>query len=402
MPGRGTTDAIFIMRQLLEKYEMAGRGLYMVFVDLEKAFDRVPREVIWWSLRRKGVLEREIKVIMEMYTNIETSVKVEYTRSESFDVKVGVHQGSILSPLLFPLVMDEVTKDIREGVVKEMLYADDIVLVGDNWEEVESRYTRWKKALQEKGMKINVNKTKAFYTRRNFARMQMRKYPCSVCGKGMGRNSMQCTKCKHWVHKRCSGVHESLTREKDFTCKKCIPGVVFEDEDKMISLDGDNIEVVDKFSYLGDVISTEGGAQEAVTSRIRSAWKKFKEVSNVICGRSISLKIRGTLYKSYVRNALTYGAECWPLKMEDERRLKTTEMRMLRMMCGKILKDKMNNDKICEMTGVVRLEEFLREKRLRWLGHVERMDEERGPVNALLLEVDGTKKEDRKRGGKKY
>ena len=76
MPGRGTTDAIFIMRQLLEKYEMAGRDLYMVFVDLEKAFNRVPREVIWWSLRRKGVLEREIKAIMEMYTNIETSVKL--------------------------------------------------------------------------------------------------------------------------------------------------------------------------------------------------------------------------------------------------------------------------------------------------------------------------------------
>ena len=56
---------------------------------------------------------------------------------------------------------------------------------------------------------------------------------------------------------RCSGFRGSLTREKDFTCKKCIPGVVFEDEDKMISLDGGNIEVVDRFSYLGDVISTE-------------------------------------------------------------------------------------------------------------------------------------------------
>ena len=178
--------------------------------------------------------------------------------------------------------------------------------------------------------------------------------------------------------------------------------MVFEDEDKMISLDGDNIEVVDRFSYLGDGISTEGGAQKAVTSRIRSAWKKFKEVSNVICGRSMSLKVRGTLYKSYVSNALTYGAECWALKMEDERRLKTTEMRMLRMICGKTLKDEMNNEKIREMTGVVRLEEFLREKRLRWLGHVVKMDEERGPVKALLLEVNGTKKEDRKRGGKKY
>ena len=105
---------------------------------------------------------------MEMYTNIETSVKVEYTRSESFDVKVGVHQGSILSPLLFALVMDEVTKDIREGVVKEMLYADDIVLVGDNWEEVESQYTHWKKALPEKGQKNKCKQDKGFLYKKKF------------------------------------------------------------------------------------------------------------------------------------------------------------------------------------------------------------------------------------------
>ena len=54
-----------------------------------------------------------------------------------------------------------------------------------------------------------------------------------------------------------------------------------------------------------------------------------------------------------MRNALTYGAECWALKMEDESRLKTTEMRMLRMICGKTLKDEMNNEKIREMMGVV-------------------------------------------------
>ena len=152
---------------------MAGRDLYMVLVDLEKAFDRVPREVIWWTLRRKGVLVREIKAIMEMYTNIETSVKVEYTRSESFDVKVGVHQGSILSPLLFALVINEVTKDIREGVVKEMLHADDIVLVGDNWEEVESRYTRWKKALQEN----KCNQDKRFLYKRKFCTNANAKVP---------------------------------------------------------------------------------------------------------------------------------------------------------------------------------------------------------------------------------
>ena len=75
------------MKQLMEKNDVVGRNLYRVFVDFEKAFDRVPKEVIWWSLRRKVVLEREIKAIMEMYTNIETSVMVECTSWEPFHVK---------------------------------------------------------------------------------------------------------------------------------------------------------------------------------------------------------------------------------------------------------------------------------------------------------------------------
>ena len=104
------------------------------------------------------------------------------------------------------------------------------------------------------------------------------------------------------------------------------------------------------------------------------------------------MKVKGILYKSYVRSDLTYGAECWALKVDDESRLKTAEMRMLQMICGKTLKDKIDNEKIREMTGVERFEKFLRKQRLRWLGHVERMDEERGPVKALHLEVDGTKK----------
>ena len=95
-----------------------------------------------------------------------------------------------------------------------------------------------------------------------------------------------------------------------------------EDEDKMMNLDGNNLEVVDKFSYLGDVIICEGRTQEAVILRITSQWKNFKEISNVICGQSISLKVRGALYKSCVRIALTCGAECWALKAKDERKLK--------------------------------------------------------------------------------
>ena len=108
----------------------------------------------------------------------------------------------------------------------------------------------------------------------------------------------------------------------------------------------------------------------------------------------MSLKIRGVLYKSYVRSALTYGGECWALRIEDERRLITTEMGMLRLICGKTLKDKITDEKVREITGVDEMKKFLRGQRLRWLGHVERINENRGPAKVLLhFQIDGSKTE---------
>jgi hypothetical protein len=75
-------------------------------VDLEKAFDRVPREVVWWALRKLGVEEWLVKVIQAMYEGVTTAVKVTVGESEEFPVKVDVHQGSVLSPLVFIIVME--------------------------------------------------------------------------------------------------------------------------------------------------------------------------------------------------------------------------------------------------------------------------------------------------------
>ena len=69
------------------------------FVDLEKAFDRVPREVLWWALRSVGVDEWIVNVVRSMYCDTSASVKLQGCESSEFDVKVGVHQGSVLSPL---------------------------------------------------------------------------------------------------------------------------------------------------------------------------------------------------------------------------------------------------------------------------------------------------------------
>ena len=106
VPGRGTTDAISVVRQLQEKYLAANKRLYMAFVDLEKAFDRVTRKVIWWALRKLGVEEWIVQLVQGMYANARCRVRVGEGYSEEFEVKVDVHQGSVLSPLLFIIVLE--------------------------------------------------------------------------------------------------------------------------------------------------------------------------------------------------------------------------------------------------------------------------------------------------------
>ena len=102
----GTTDAIFVVRQLQEKYLAANKRLYMAFVDLEKVFDPVPRKVIWWALRKLGVEEWIARLVHGVYANARSHVRVGEEYSEEFEVKVGVHQGSVLSPLLFIIVLE--------------------------------------------------------------------------------------------------------------------------------------------------------------------------------------------------------------------------------------------------------------------------------------------------------
>ena len=84
------------------------------------------------------------------------------------------------------------------------------------------------------------------------------------------------------------------------------------------------------------------------------------------------MSLKGSMYKSHVKSALRYGAECWALKKENERKLQTTEMRMLCMICGRTLKDGISNEITCEITGVEKLKKFFREQKMQWFGHIEK------------------------------
>ena len=158
MPGKGTIGAVFILRRIQEEYLDKEKKLYMCFGDLEKAFDRVPRRVLEWAMRNRGIPEATVRAVISLYEGAKTRVGVGLELSEEFEVKVGVHQGSALSPLLFAIVVDVITESARNGLMSEMLYADDLVLTSETMEGLRERFWKWKEAFKSK-LKVNLGKT---------------------------------------------------------------------------------------------------------------------------------------------------------------------------------------------------------------------------------------------------
>ena len=97
---------------------------------------------------------------MSLYDGAKTRMRVGSAYSEEFEVNVGVHQGSVLTPLLFAIVVDVITENARRGVVNELLYADDLVIMSEDMEDLKERFCNWKDALESKGLKVQPEKQK--------------------------------------------------------------------------------------------------------------------------------------------------------------------------------------------------------------------------------------------------
>ena len=205
----------------------------------------------------------------------------------------------------------------------------------------------------------------------------------------------------HTVHemgtqKVYTNAGESLANMRGFCCARCLKvNVGPMDEVTSVRLGYDAVEVVKELYYLGDVLCMEGDVSSAVTGRIQLGWKKFKEVSGMLCTKHVSLKLKGELYKTCVRSVLGYGAECWALKKEDVKRLQGTEKRMIQMMCGKTLMDKYRSEEPRKQVGVKDMDEYLRDHRLRWFGHMKRRDTENMTKRIAKLVIEGERRQGR-------
>src|SRR3989441_12481350 len=277
-----------------------------------------------------------VNVIKSLYEGVTTAVKRNGEESESFEVKVGVHQGSVLNPILFNIVMQAMADNFEKGLPWELLYADGLVLLAESGLELEKRLTEWMARLKVKGLRVNIGKTKVMNCKVGVGQVENSgKYPCGVCREGVGRNSICCTSCKKCIHKRCSMVVGSLVKVAkvgDFKCRNCSGrGVKVADGVRQVVLGAMvELEVVDKFCYLGDVIGKGGGAKEASRARVRCAWGKFRDLRRLLTARGASLRVKGKIYRACVQRVLVYSSETWPMKVVDMQRLVRTESNTVR------------------------------------------------------------------------
>ncbi|KAK3564068.1 hypothetical protein QTP86_007525 [Hemibagrus guttatus] len=284
-----------------------------VLENLEKAYDRVPREELWYCMRKSGVAEKYVRVVQDMYERSRTVVRCAVGQTEEFNVEVGLHQGSVLSPFLFAIVMDQLSEEVRQESPWTMMFADDIVICSESREQVEENLERWRFALERRGMKVSRSKTE---------------YMCVNEREGSGT----------------------------------------------VRLQGEEVKKVQEFKYLGSTVQSNGESGKEVKKRVQAGWNGWRKVSGVLCDRKISASIKGKVYRTVVRLAMLYGLETVSLRKRQESELEVAELKMLRFSLGVTRLDRIRNEYIRGTAHVGRLGDKVREARLRWFGHVQRRE----------------------------
>ena len=158
------------------------------------------------------------------------------------------------------------------------------------------------------------------------------------CGKRVGSKSILCPSYKHWIYHHCCWIRGSLSDAVNFICPICQDGTHLDSQPQPpVTLAGNNLEVVDKFCYLDDMLVTAMTVKSLPPSQGWNEAGKGSESWNISCALRLSLlNSRAFLFKSCVQTVLLYDSETWPAKSEDIQRLDRTESAR---MCGSSVGD---------------------------------------------------------------
>ena len=287
---RSTSDALIVAESIISKSLEFNEDLWLVSVDLRKAFDRVEQAALFKSLHAQGLPLGYSKIIRSIYKGQVGIVGADMR----FPITRGVRQGDVLSPLLFNCVLEDAMREWKsvlrdhgvtvspDGAVPKMTnvrFADDLLLFAKTCDEAVDMLEILTRILRRYGLELNVKKTKMLST------------------------------------------------------------VVTDNETVLVDTDGGFVELVAAgrtHKYLGR--SWPGNlrfrGQAAVDHRVTCAWAKFRSLQGTLLDRNISVKLRLKLFNTTVTPAAAYSLETCPLSQHQLDRLDIVQKRMLRRIVG--------------------------------------------------------------------
>ena len=373
---RQCMDMIFSCRQLVEKVLEQNDKVFLLFIDLTKAYDSVPRELLWKLLAKYGFPESMIEVIKSMHNGMEARVKVDGKLSDKFIVNNGLRQGCTMATALFNLFFTAVIKEWRvecgdrigidvhyvkdggklTGIrkqkkrsvrrVTEMQFADDAAAVFTSWDRMSEAAHLLMAVTRRWGLTVSIKKTE-------FMR----------------------------VGKEEEGDTASL----------------------VVGDRGEEMKWTQNFKYLGSLVEGEGGVEKDVMRRIGIASSVFGGMRRSVWNDGdLTRRTKRMVYNSAVMGTLSYGMAAWAIPQKLVSKLEGFHRRCVRGVAGVTRKrqrdERITTEQVQKMVGIERtFAEMMRKQRLRWLGHVGRMSEERLPFCMMYGKLAG----DLPRGGRK-
>lgn len=353
---RGCNDMIFSLRQLQEKCIEQNQPLYICFVDFSKAFDTVPRDLLWEVLRKFGCPPKFLHLIKALHTNTSASVNVNGENSSKFPVTIGTRQGCILAPTLFNLFLVSVLQvafcdyiggvhfrfrtdgglhklsrftaktKVRYNAFQQALYADDCALVSSCPDDLQDAITRLSESSSRFGLKISLTKTEI--------------------------------------------MARSANRLPNF----------YIDEVK--------IKYTNAFKYLGSIFCRDGNLDLEINNRISSAAKAYSLLrKRVWQNHDLQLQTKLNVYRAVIIPTLLYASETWTPYRRHIRQLEKFHQRCLRSIMHIKWQDHIDNVTVLNRACACSIESLLTKQQLRWTGHVLRMSDDRLPKQLLYSEL---------------
>ncbi|CAG9128775.1 unnamed protein product [Plutella xylostella] len=358
--GRSTTDMIFTLRQVQEKCREQRMPLFTAFVDLQKAFDTVSRQGLYRVLEHIGCPPTLLAIIKSFHDGMCGTV-FDGEESGPFNVNRGVRQGCVLASTLFGIFFSvlllvafkncdvgvhlHTRKDGRlfninllrskrnrlDLLARELLYADDAALVANTEGDLQELITKFNSACKLFGMTVNSRKTVV------------------------------------------------MVQGTDYM--------------PQIMLGEDTLQIVDDFCYLGSTTTNKLCNNKEINTRIGRAATNFGKLhARVWRNNKLNISTKVLVYKTCVLSILLYASETWTTYSMHERRLNAFHMRCLRAILDVTWKDRMSNERVLDITRTCSITATLKQRRLRWLGHVLRMDPDRLPRAVMLGQIADAKR----------